>query len=374
MELKVESSVKNFSPEEWDALAGENPVLRHAFFLALEESGSTTPETGWQPCFLSLREGGALRGILPLFAKSHSFGEFVFDWAWADAYEQNGLAYYPKLVSSVPFTPVTGPRLLAASSEHRKILLEGAKQLALRSGASSLHVLFPPEMEAKEIQAQGYMLRQTVQFHWRNLGYEDFAAFLATLRHDKRKKLKQERRKLVEAGISFRRITGLEASEADWDFFFLCYTRTHIQYNSPQAFNRDFFRRLSATMPENLLLVIGERDGKPIAAAFDIFNETHLFGRSWGATEYHPGLHFEACYYQAIEFCLERGIKVFEGGAQGEHKHARGFLPVTTWSAHWLAHPEFSLAVENFLRREENAMRLYVDELGESSPFRRPSN
>jgi uncharacterized protein len=368
--LEIVTSVSKIPAAEWDALTGGHPLLRHAFFLALEESGCASPKTGWQPAFLVEREIGKVEGFMPLYFKTHSFGEFVFDHAWADAYQQNSLAYYPKLVSSIPFTPVAGGRIFGAPEVQKK-LAHAARELAVESGASSLHVLFPTLEAARALEGQGFLLRKTLQFHWRREGKKNFSEFLEGMRHEKRKKIKQERRKIAEAGISFRLVVGSQATEADWDFFFLCYTRTHILYNSPQAFNRDFFARLARTMPENLLLVIGEREGTPIAAAFNVFHEGALFGRSWGCTEYVPGLHFETCYYQAIEFCLERGIDLFEGGAQGEHKLARGLLPVTTWSAHWLAHPEFFRAVEDFLQREGRGMSEYVNELEESSPFKR---
>ncbi|MBU0593582.1 MAG: GNAT family N-acetyltransferase [Gammaproteobacteria bacterium] len=368
--LRIIETIKEIPAPQWDALAGSNPFLSHAFLSALQESGCATPETGWSAQFLTLWQADVLVGAMPLYLKSHSWGEFVFDWAWAEAYQRAGLEYYPKLLCAVPFTPVTGLRLLAPTPELRAALVNAALRLAQEMGVSSLHCLFPPETEAQEMQQQGMMLRRGVQFHWRNPGYADFDAYLASMSHDKRKRIKQERRKVKEAGITFERLSGASITAAHWEFFNRCFVNTHLQYNSPQALNLDFFRRIGASMADNILLVIAVRDGHPIASALNFYNQEALFGRSWGALEYHPGLHFEACYYQAIEFCIERGIPLFEGGAQGEHKLSRGFLPETTWSAHWLAHPRFAQAVDDFLKREMRGMRFYMDELNERSPFK----
>lgn len=370
LDLKIIETIADIPEAQWNALSGNNPFLSHAFLRALQESGCATPRTGWQAQFLTLWKDNALAGAMPLYLKNHSYGEFVFDWAWAEAYQKQGLNYYPKLLCAVPFTPVAGLRLLAASPEIRAQLIQSALQLAQSSGVSSLHCLFPHEDQALEMQQQGMMLRQGVQFHWRNPGYADFDAFLSGMSHDKRKKIKQERRKVRDAGITFERIRGEEITAEQWMFFFSCFTHTFRQYNSPQPLNLDFFRRIGASMPENILLIIASRNGEPIASALNFFNADALYGRSWGALEYHPGLHFETCYYQAIEFCIAQKIPLFEGGAQGEHKIARGFLPETTWSAHWLAHPEFSRAVEDFLQREAKGMSQYVDELNDSNPFK----
>ena len=369
-DLKIIETIADIPEAQWNALAGNNPFLSHAFLRALQESGCATPRTGWQAQFLTLWQDNTLVGAMPLYLKNHSYGEFVFDWAWAEAYQKQGLNYYPKLLCAVPFTPAAGLRLLASSPEVRVQLIRSALQLAQNSGVSSLHCLFPYEDQAREMQKQGMMLRQGVQFHWRNPGYADFDAFLSGMSHDKRKRIKQERRKVRDAGITFERIRGGKITTEQWTFFFNCFTHTFRQYNSPLPLNLDFFRRIGASMPENILLVIASRNGEPIASALNFFNDKALYGRSWGALEYHPGLHFETCYYQAIEFCIAQKIALFEGGAQGEHKIARGFLPETTWSAHWLAHPEFSRAVEDFLQREAKGMSQYVDELNDSNPFK----
>ena len=307
---------------------------------------------------------------MPLYLKTHSYGEYVFDWAWADAYHRHGLTYYPKLLSAVPFTPVSGPRLLAKSKTQRRLLLDAALELAREARASSLHCLFPPPGEAAEMQDCGLMLRHGVQFHWRNQGYADFDAFLATLNHDKRKKIKQERRRVREAGITFEWYPGAAITDALWVFFNRCYRETYRQHHSTPYLNLDFFRAIGRAMPENLVLIVALRERRPIAASLNVHDGRRLCGRYWGALEVHPVLHFETCFYQVIEFCIAQGIAVFEGGAQGEHKMARGLMPVETRSAHWLAHPQFAAAVDEFLARERRGTSLYLDELDERSPFK----
>lgn len=375
MKIRLIETLAEIPPAQWDTLVASlgdgNPFLRHAYLDALQTSGCASPATGWRMSFPSLWQGSDLLGALPLYIKSHSWGEFVFDWAWAEAYQRNGLNYYPKLVSAVPFTPVTGPRLLAASTEHRRLLLERALELTQTMGASGLHCLFPTEPTALELRERGLLLRKGVQFHWHNPGFADFNAYLATMRHDKRKKIQQERRQVRDAGIRFEHLHGTDISPEDWIFFQQCYARTHERYQSPQALNLKFFQQIGATMPENILLIVAHRDGRRIAGALNFFDAHTLYGRSWGTLEYHPGLHFETCYYQAIDFCLAQGIGRFEGGAQGEHKLARGFLPTPTWSGHWLAHPGFFSAVADYLQREGGGIDHYVDELTASTPFKR---
>ncbi len=366
--LRVVTDLGEVPAGEWNALADGNPLLRHEFFSALHETGCASERTGWSPRFITLWESGRLRGALPLYLKSHSYGEYVFDWAWADAYERSGLTYYPKLLCAVPFSPVSGARLLAADRTARDRLVAAALELA--RGVSSLHVLFPPESEAQELAHAGLMLRRGVQFHWTNAGYASFDHFLATLTHDKRKKIRQERRRVREAGVSLVRKTGREITREDWKFFVRCYTLTYRAHHSTPYLNLAFFARLGETLPDHVLMIIAEREGRPIAAALDIFSDAALYGRYWGAVEHVPCLHFEACYYQGLEFCIERGIRAFEGGAQGEHKLARGFLPTPTWSAHWLRHPRFADAVDQFLARESKGVARYLDELAEHSPFR----
>lgn len=368
--------VSSLSPiaEQWDALvatqAEPSPFLSHAFLDALHESGSASPRSGWQPQYLTLWLGDTLAAALPLYVKGHSYGEYVFDWAWADAYRRNGLDYYPKLLAAIPFTPVPGSRLLARDQEAEAALVAGLCELQQDNGLSSTHVLFPPESQARRLEAAGFMLRSGVQFHWLNRGYGDFDDFLDTLERKKRKNIRAERRKVQEAGITFRHVPGSEAVEADWRFFKRCYDHTYAAHYSTPYLNLDFFLRIGRTMPQHLRLVIAERGGRPVASSLVVHDDQALYGRYWGAIEEVPCLHFETAYYQPLEFCIERGIGRFEGGAQGEHKMARGFLPVQTWSAHWLAHPGFADAVERFLAQEAGGIAAYIDELREHDPFR----
>lgn len=370
MTVKVIENIADIPAAQWDALAENNPFLKHAYLNALQETGCAVAETGWQAQFVTLWQGEQLIGGMPLYLKSHSYGEFVFDWAWADAYRQHGLRYYPKLVGAIPFIPASGPRLLGNTPAVRAQLVQAALALAQETGVSSLHLLFPYESQALEMQQQGLMLRLGMQLHWRNPGYADFADYLASMRRDKRKKINQERRKVSEAGITFAHVRGEKITPEQWQFFMRCYEHTHVQYNSPQPLNLAFFQRVGSTMPQHILLIMALRDGQPIAAAINFYNHDTLFGRSWGALEHHPGLHFETCYYQAIDFCIHNKLALFEGGAQGEHKLARGFLPCITWSAHWLAHAQFSKAVEAFLQRETGGVEQHMDELNDSSPFK----
>ncbi len=378
--LKIIEDLAEIPAADWDVLAGDDPFLSHAYLYALQASGCTTAQFGWQAQFITLWQDGRLLGAMPLYLKMNSYGEHVFDFAWAQAYQQHGLSYYPKLVCTVPFSPVTGARFLVApgadANEVRGRLLRGALELAKDADVSSLHCLFLNEADTQVAQAQGMMLRQDVQFHWHNRvdsenrRYRDFDDYLAALSRDKRKRIKQERRKVQESGVTLQSVTGEHATAEQWAFFAACYTHTRQLHHSPPALNTDFFQRIGTALPGNTLLVVASREGRMIASALNLFTADTLYGRSWGTFEFHSGLHFEACYYQAIEFCIARGIKTFEGGAGGEHKLARGFLPVTTHSAHWLAHPEFARAVEDYLQRETSAISHYVDELNERSPFK----
>lgn len=376
-ETRILESLTDVDAGEWNTLVrtcgGDHPFLRHEFLHALHETGCASERSGWQPQYITLWHDGRLAAAMPLYLKRHSYGEYVFDWAWADAYHRAGLAYYPKLLSAIPFSPIAGSRLLAADEADRMLLVRTAIELAEQ--VSSLHVLFPQDAEADSLRSAGMMLRHGVQFHWHNAsngaGYDSFDAFLGDLSSAKRKKIRQERRKVADAGVKMRRLVGHDISDEHWHFFTRCYETTYSQHGSTPYLNLAFFRRLGETMPGNVLLVLAELDGKPIASALNIFSGTTLYGRYWGAVGHVPLLHFEACYYQAIEFCIERGIAVFEGGAQGEHKLARGFRPVQTCSAHWLQHPRFAAAVEQFLERETAGMSAYMDELNERAPFRR---
>ncbi|MFC5459101.1 GNAT family N-acetyltransferase [Massilia niabensis] len=370
----IVSSLSEIGQPAWDgllALQGDmNPFLSYAFLHALHESGSATPETGWQPQYIALYDGAELVAALPLYVKDHSYGEYVFDWAWADAYQRHGLDYYPKLLAAVPFTPVAGPRLLARDAQARAALIEVLVATQQATKVSSTHILFPPEEHARQLREAGFMLRSGVQFHWLNAGYANFDEFLATLEQKKRKNIRAERRKVAQAGVTLRRVRGVDATDADWVLFNRCYRHTYAAHYSTPYLNLDFFRRIGATMPENILLVIAERAGRAIASSLVIHTADTLYGRYWGELEHVPCLHFEAAYYQPLEFCIEQGIKTFEGGAQGEHKMARGFLPTRTFSAHWLAHPSFADAIERFLEREAGGIDEYMSELNERTPFK----
>jgi predicted N-acyltransferase len=368
LSIRVAESLAGVDAADWDALAGGNPFVSHAYLSALLETGCASARTGWQPQFLLLARGATFAGGLPLFVKSHSRGEYVFDWAWADAYQRHGLDYYPKLLGAVPFTPVGGPRVLAATPRERAALVAAALEAAREF--SSLHVLFPEPAEAEAMRAQGMLLRSTVQFHWKNDGYADFEAFLARMTHQRRKNIRQERRRVRDAGVAFRWLRGAEIGPREWEFFNRCYARTYAAHHSRPYLNLEFFRRIGETLATNTVLFLAEREGAPIAASLCVATPRAMYGRYWGALEHVPLLHFEACYYQPIEFAIANGIDVFEGGAQGEHKLFRGLLPVETRSAHWLAHPRFASAIEDYLERETEGIAKYVNELNEHSPFK----
>jgi len=377
--IRVLSSPADVSPDAWNALlaaeAEPSPFMRHEYLAALNDSRSATPESGWMPQFVTLWQGEQLQAACPFYIKDHSYGEYVFDWAWANAYEQHGLAYYPKAVVAVPFTPVPGTRLLARDAQSRTLLVQGLVALCKQEELSSLHLLFGADADIAACTEAGLMLRNTVQFHWTNAQYPDFDSFLASLSHDKRKKIRQERRKVADAGVSFRWSRGTDISKADWDFFYRCYERTYREHGNPPYLTRDFFRRMADTMPEAWLLFVAERNGKPMATSLIALSTQRdaplvAYGRYWGALERVDCLHFEACYYQPLAWCIEHGAQRFEGGAQGEHKMARALMPVKTTSAHWLAHPAFADAVERFLEREGAGIENYMDHLGERSPFK----
>ena len=381
--IRVFDDPAQIDPAQWNALLAAQPsatpFMRHEYLLALHESGSASPAAGWTAQFIGVfaSDGGveALVAASALYLKDHSYGEYVFDWAWADAYQRHGLAYYPKLLGAVPFTPVPGPRLLARDDRLRAVLLNAIQALVRNAGLSSAHLLFLDEADQRVAREAGWMMRSTVQFHWTNrepARYADFADFLASLQREKRKKIGQERRKVAEAGVSFSARTGADITPGDWDFFYRCYTLTYRAHHSTPYLTRDFFVRMAATLPEHWLLFIAEREGRRIAASLIAIDPArgNAFGRYWGATEPVACLHFEACYYQPLAWCIANGYTRFEGGAQGEHKMARGLMPLATASAHWLAHPQFAQAVADFLGREGRAVEGYLGELEERRPFK----
>ncbi len=451
--IRVLDSPLDVDAAAWDALLqtqpNPSPFMRHAYLAALHASGSAAPASGWTPRFITLSKGQELVAASALYEKVHSYGEYVFDWAWAIAYAEHGLPYYPKAVAAVPFTPVPGARLMARDASARVALVKAMVQWCDDNGMSSLHLLFANEDDVAACEAAGLMLRHTVQFHWKNVAptlvashtalplqgaalpestpllavppctgrpgaaairprgerlakpqvnvlgrpgdetlahrYSDFDAFLASLSQEKRKKIRQERRKVAQAGVSFRWSLGRDITPSDWSFFYRCYERTYLEHGNAPYLNRDFFARMASTMAEHWLLFIAERDGKAIASsliALDAYstgasdvNDSHdwvkvAYGRYWGALERVDCLHFEACYYQPLQWCIAHGYHRFEGGAQGEHKMARALLPVRTASAHWLAHPAFADAVARFLEREDQGISNYLDDLMQRSPFR----
>jgi hypothetical protein len=388
--LEAVSSVSQIPAEEWNACAHPtaasegscdgsrspyNPFVSHAFFSAAEASGSAIPRTGWGPRHLLARRDGVIAGIVPCYLKSHSQGEYVFDRGWADAYERAGGSYYPKLQASVPFTPATGPRLLVRNDvdqdEIRTALARGLVGLCNATDASSVHVTFAPEAEWKFLGSHGFLQRTDQQFHWHNQDYRNFDDFLATLNSRHRKAIKRERREALANGITIHALNGGDITEEAWDAFFAFYMETGSRKWGRPYLTRSFFSLIGETMANDVLLVMARRNNRWIAGAINFVGSDTLFGRNWGAVEHHPFLHFEVCYYQAIDYAITRGLKTVEAGAQGEHKIARGYLPQTTYSAHFIADPSLRQAIKDYLKRE----RAYVAEMGrelsEAGPFRK---
>ena len=407
---RVLASPLDVDATAWNTLLARQshptPFMRHEYLAALETSGSATARTGWAPRFMTLWEDDTLIAACPLYLKNHSYGEYVFDWAWASAYEQHGVPYYPKAVIAVPFTPVPGTRLMARDDAARALLVQAVCQWCEDENVSSVHILFASDDDVLTSAQQDLMLRHTVQFHWKNATptlaaasaalvpeesspvggegqpFKDFEHFLTSLAQDKRKKIRQERRRVADAGVTFRWSRGADISAADWDFFYRCYERTYLEHGNPPYLTRDFFARMAAHMPEAWLLFVAERDGQPIASSLIAISALPssasgqkdqnfvAYGRYWGALERVDCLHFEACYYQPLQWCIDHGVQRFEGGAQGEHKMARALLPVQATSAHWLAHPAFAEAVDRFLQREGAGVADYLESLNQRLPFK----
>ncbi|MCI1191118.1 GNAT family N-acetyltransferase [Calidifontimicrobium sp. SYSU G02091] len=380
--IRVHDDPAAIDASAWNALLAAQPAptpfLRHEYLAALHTSGSAVPATGWAPQFVTIERGADLVGACALYLKGHSYGEYVFDWAWADAYRRAGLPYYPKLLAAVPFTPVAGTRLLARDDAVRDVLVHTLSALATSLKLSSVHVLFVDDADRAAFERAGWLLREGVQFHWTQRAAAPLASFddlLASLQRDKRKKIAQERRRVAEAGVTFTVHRGAEIDDGLWDFFHDCYTRTYRAHRSTPYLTRAFFGAMARTMPEAWLLFVAWRGGERIAASLLAVDDARrsAYGRYWGCTEYVPCLHFEACYYRPLAWCLEHGYLRFEGGAQGEHKMARGLLPVRTTSAHWLRDARFARAVADFVAREGEHVALYVDELNERNPFKPPA-
>ncbi|MDY0329014.1 MAG: GNAT family N-acetyltransferase [Thiomonas sp.] len=380
---ELSDAVSALPAADWERLVGATPgttpFQRHAWLSALEQSGCVGADTGWQSVVIALRDkGGTPAAACALYVKSHSYGEYVFDWAWARAYAEHGLPYYPKLLLAVPFTPVGGAKLLGRDASARQALLREVLAIARRSGFSSFHALFLDPLEARWCAELGLLERTTLQFHWRNppadgaAPWPDFEAFLASLRHDKRKKIKQEQRQVRDAGVTFRALPGAEITASHWDFFTRCYDTTYALHGSEPYLNRRFFHAIGAHMPEHCLLFVAQRGDQPVASSLVVLDPQSriAYGRYWGAVAHIPALHFDACYYQPIAWCLAHGYTTFEGGAQGEHKMARGLQPVATRSAHWLAQPQFARAVQDYLQRETAALAQHRNNLQERLPFK----
>ena len=377
MTVTINNAIDDIDASDWNALVGDDyPFLQHSFLRAAEQSGSASPETGWIPRHLTLQHDGELRAAMPLYEKSHSWGEFVFDWAWAQAYERAGLSYYPKLVSAVPFTPAQSSRLLLRDPDDQEsatALLRAAIDLATDSECSSLHVLFPTANDRRMMQDSNLKFRKDCQFHWHNQDYADFDEFLLTFSAPKRKKVRQDRRRVCDAGITFRRMHGRDLDEAAWRLVYRLISITFMRRGSMPYFDLGFFTSISASLPDNILVVFAEQNGTPIAAAVFYESPHVLYGRYWGSDGYYDALHFEACYYQGIEYCIETGKRVFEPGTQGEHKIARGFTPVETFSAHWLRHPEFFAAIGGYVDEEARHIDRYMQAVDDHSPYRNDS-
>ncbi len=367
------SSLKHVDAAIWDALANPigqafNPFLSHAFLSCLEDSGSATAKTGWAAAHLILEDDGKILGLVPCYLKSNSMGEYVFDHGWADAFTRAGGNYYPKLQVSVPFTPATGPRLLSLP-ENKLKLLRGLEAATQQLDTSSAHITFMPEQDWSAAPEQ-WLKRQDIQFHWHNQNFVNFADFLASLSSSKRKNIRKERQAVAARGITFEHVTGKDLTEDHWDHFFKFYMDTGARKWGRPYLTREFFSLINERMPEHTLLVLAKREGKIIAGALNFIGGDRLFGRNWGAVEDHPFLHFETCYYQAIDFAIARGLKVVEAGAQGEHKLARGYLPVKTHSLHYFAHKGLARAVAEYLEHERASIDQDQQLLNEHSPFK----
>jgi len=375
MPVDIHDSISDIDASEWNRLAGSDyPFLRHEFLAAAEASGCVSPDTGWTPRHLTVRDrNGKICAAMPLYEKSHSWGEFVFDWSWAQAYQRAGIDYYPKLISAIPFTPAPSTRILLGDGRDKAMagsLLESAIGLANETDCSSFHVLFPDPDELPLLRESGLQLRKDCQFHWHNQGYRNFEDFLGKFSSAKRKKAKRERRRVAEDGISFRWVHGEDADRALWNDVYQLISITFLRRGSMPYFDLGFFLDVSKHVPGSILLVLAEKHGALIAAAVFYESDDVLYGRYWGADAHYNSLHFETCYYQGIDYCIANKKQIFEPGTQGEHKISRGFVPTTTWSAHWLARPEFYSAIRSYLREEGRHIDRYMDAAGSHSPYR----
>ena len=380
------NSIAEVSSDDWNRLANEaSPFLKYEFLLALEDSGCTTSATGWEPChliaFTSADSGTEnLLAALPLYRKSNSYGEYVFDWSWADAYHRNGLEYYPKLLTAIPFTPSVAPRFLLGPEQSNstveqsmiiRLLIETVTEHARAAGISSWHILFPSKAQSDELLSHGLMRRTACQFHWYNRGYQNFDDFLQTLSSRKRKNLRKERDAVKQQGISFEHLSAAEITESIWDKFYLFYQSTYHVRGQKGYLSRDFFSRIAKSMPENMLLVMAKKEDRYIAGALSFKDKKNFYGRYWGCMQDFQFLHFETCYYQGIEFCIANQLQGFDSGAQGEHKIQRGFEPIKTYSNHWIADKRFADAIADFSLREASYIETYINEAKTLLPFKK---
>lgn len=375
MDVTHINAITDIAAECWDSLQSPDyPFSQHAFLTALEQSGTVSAATGWQPQHLLVYDDHNLIAVLPMYLKSHSQGEYVFDHQWAHSYQHYGLDYYPKLLTAIPFTPCQGPRLLCRdntdSASVLAVIFEYIKDRLASVHASSWHYLFPIQEQMMHCQAQGLNIREGVQYQWFNRGYRDFSDYLERFKSVKRKQIKRERRRIIEQGIEFKQLTGHAIDDQHWQVFFRFYATTYLKHGMQSYLNLDFFQRLGANMPDSLLLVVAEKDRQAVGAALSLHDSNTLYGRYWGCFEEFQNLHFETCYYQGLDYCLHHGLQRFDSGAQGEHKIARGFEPVSTWSAHWLQHPEFNRAIADFLMRERAAIADYKRHAHSQLPFK----
>ncbi len=368
--LTVTDNLDEVNPAAWQVMAEGNPFVGYHFLRLLQATGCVGTQQGWYPQYVLLHQGDTLVGAAPCFLKTHSRGEFVFDQGWAQAFAEHGLPYYPKLVVASPFTPVQGPRLLAVDTQARLALAQGLRQFCEQVRTSSVHTLFVNADDRYALERAGFMVREGVQFHWNNKAYESVESFLAQLAQDKRKKIRQDSKYVAAAGISYRWLEGEQLTPEHLSFFFRCYVQTYLEHHSQPYLSEEFFQHAHAQGALHFVLVLAERDQQPVACALNVRAENTLYGRYWGSQEFIRGLHFETCYMQSIAYCIAHQLQTFEGGAQGEHKMARGLLPVTTYSAHYVAHPQFAQAIEDFLGKETVAVDSYVEQLQAANPFK----
>jgi predicted N-acyltransferase len=373
--IRFAKSIKEIGFERWNALSGtHNPFTRYEFLHALETTGCTTRESGWQPRHVYVERDGKALAVMPLYEKTNSWGEYVFDWSWANAYQGHGMSYYPKLVTAAPFTPSVGKRFFIADGENEsdvlRLIVDAVTDKAEAEQFSSWHVLFPSLEQHEQLNNMELLARNATQFKWSNPGYQDFDDFLGEMNSRKRKSIRKERKKVAESGIRFRRTEGADITEQQWGDFYLFYQSTYLMRGQQGYLSQDFFLRIAETMPEQLLLVNAVQDGRDIAGALFFKNSDTLFGRYWGSAADYQFLHFETCYYQGQDYAIERGIKTFDSGAQGEHKIQRGFTPITTTSNHWIAHEGFRMAIADFLEREKEHVEGYKADAATLLPFK----